>query len=213
MAGLIIFDCDGTLIDSERLYNRAWSETIGAVGVKWTPVDVARRLMGRPLPDCLAILEAERGAKLPADFLTRVFAATDRLFATEGLEVIAGVPDALAALPHPKCVASSGLYDDVRRHLDETGLLPHFGAERIYVAAMVERGKPAPDLFLHAAARMGYAPADCVVVEDSVPGVSGARAAGMRVLGYVNPNNDAAALAAAGAELFDDMRALPGLIG
>lgn len=213
MAGLIIFDCDGTLIDSERLYNRAWSETIGAVGVRWTPADVARRLMGRPLPDCLAILEAERGAKLPADFIHRVFAATDRLFATEGLEVIAGVPEALAALPQPKCVASSGLYDDVRRHLDDTGLLAHFGEERLYVAAMVERGKPAPDLFLHAAARMGFAPADCVVVEDSVPGVTGARAAGMRALGYANPNNDAAALAAAGAELFDDMRDLPALIG
>jgi HAD superfamily hydrolase (TIGR01509 family) len=208
---LLIFDCDGVLIDSERLYNRSWAEVLPTLGLDWAPADCARNLMGRPLPDCEAIVSAALGRALPDDFLERVFAATDRLFASEGLHPVPGIADALAALPQRKCVASSGLLAHVRGNLARTGLLAHFG-EDLFVAAMVPRGKPAPDLFLHAAERMGATPADCVVIEDSLPGVQGARAAGMRVLGYAGGEHDAGALAAAGAELFDSMHHLPGLI-
>ncbi|TXL71305.1 HAD family phosphatase [Vineibacter terrae] len=213
MPTLLIFDCDGTLIDSERLYNLAWADVLGRHGLPWTVDECAQRLMGRPLPDCYAIIEAALGRRLPADFQSEVFAASDRWFAREGLQVIDGVQEALARLPQAKCVASSGLYTHVRDNLAQTGLLGYFGAERIFTAAMVARGKPAPDVFLHAARAMGAAPRDCIVIEDSVPGVLGGRAAGMRVLGYGGNQHDPAALRAAGAEVFDNMRALPALIG
>ncbi|MCW5747535.1 MAG: HAD family phosphatase [Alphaproteobacteria bacterium] len=214
MPALLIFDCDGTLIDSERLYNLAWVEVLGRYGLPWTTDDCARRLMGRTLPDCYAIVAQAMGRdSLPDDFEDEVFAASDRVFAREGLQVIDGVREALAALPHAKCIASSGVYEHVRDNLAQTGLLAHFGVERIFTASMVARGKPAPDVFLHAARRMGAAPQDCIVIEDSVPGVLGGRAAGMRVLGYGGNHHDPVALRAAGAEVFDDMRALPALIG
>lgn len=210
---LLIFDCDGTLIDSERLYNRAWAARLAQLGLHWTPMDVARRLMGRPIPDCLDLVGQALGRAVPDDFLPGVFAETDRIFASEGLQKTDGIDAALAALPQPKCVASSGLFEDVRDNLASTGLLAHFGVERLFVAAMVVHGKPAPDLFLLAAERMGAQPADCVVIEDSVPGIQGGRAAGMRVLAYCAQHNDGDALIAAGGEPFHHMRELPGLIG
>lgn len=212
-SALLIFDCDGTLIDTERVYNRAWATCLPRIGLDWTPQDVARELMGRPIPDCLVSIGQALGRAVPGDFLSSVFAETNRIMASEGLRKTDGIDDALAALPQPKCVASSGLLDDVRGNLASTGLLPHFGVERLFVAAMVKQGKPAPDLFLFAAERMGAAAADCVVIEDSVPGVRGARAAGMRVLAYVAQHNDGDALIAAGGEPFRHMRELPGLIG
>jgi HAD superfamily hydrolase (TIGR01509 family) len=213
MPSLVIFDCDGTLIDSERLYNLAWVEVLGRYGLPWTVDDCARRLMGRTLPDCYAIVAQALGRKLPDDFEPEVFTASDAVFAREGLQVIDGVREVLAALPHAKCVASSGVYDHVRANLERTGLLAHFGIERLFTASMVARGKPAPDVFLYAARQMGAPPAHCVVIEDSVPGVLGGRAAGMRVLGYGGNHHDPFALSEAGAEVFIDMRALPALIG
>ena len=212
MTALLIFDCDGVLIDTERVYNRAWAEVLPSFGLSWSVLECARNLTGRTVPDCEAIIAAARGTALPDDFLARVFAATDRLFATEGLLAVEGVAEALALLPHRKCVASSGMLDHVLANLEHTRLLPHFDPH-VFVGAMVPRSKPAPDLFLHAAATMEVAPADCVVIEDSLPGVQGARAAGMRVLGYARHHYDRALLADAGAELFDDMRELPALIG
>lgn len=213
MPSLLIFDCDGTLIDSERLYNLAWVDVLARYGLPWTIDDCARRLMGLPLSDCYAVIERALGRKLPASFQDEVFAATDRVTAREGMRVIDGVPEVLTALPQPKCVASSGLHEHVMANLESTGLLHHFGVERIFTVAMVPRGKPAPDIFLLAARTLGVEPRDCVVIEDSVPGVLGGRAAGMRVLGYGGNHHDPVALRDAGAEVFEDMRALPALIG
>ncbi|HJQ55286.1 MAG TPA: HAD family phosphatase [Vineibacter sp.] len=213
MPSLLIFDCDGTLIDSERLYCLAWVEVLGRYGLPWTFDDCTRRLTGLPLSDCYAVVAQELGRPLPADFQDQIFAATDRIFARDGLQVIDGVPEMLAALPQPKCIASSGLHEHVLENLERTDLLHHFGVERIFTVSMAPRGKPAPDIFLLAARMMGAAPQDCVVIEDSVPGVLGGRAAGMRVLGYGGSHHDPVALRAAGAEVFTDMRALPALIG
>jgi HAD superfamily hydrolase (TIGR01509 family) len=212
MADLLIFDCDGTLIDTERIYNLAWVDVLARYGLDWTTDDCARRLMGLPLTDCYAIIAATLGRPLPDNFQDEVFAATDHWFEREGLHVIDGVREALAALPQRKCVASSGEDAHVRANLRQTGLLEHFGAERVFTVGMVPRGKPAPDIFLYAASVMRTDPANCVVIEDSVPGVTGARAAGMRVLGFGGNHHDPAALAAAGAEVFMDMRDLPRLV-
>jgi HAD superfamily hydrolase (TIGR01509 family) len=213
MAPLLIFDCDGTLIDSERLYNLAWVEVLAGCGLGWTLDDCVRRLTGLPWPDCCLVVEQALGRPLPASFQQDVFAASDRVFARETLCVIDGIPEALAALPHRKCVASAGIYEHVRDNLAGTGLLPHFGIDSVFTVSMVARGKPAPDVFLHAAKAMGFAPRDCVVIEDSIPGVTAGRAAGMRVLGYARNHHDPSALSVAGAELFDDMRKLPELVG
>ncbi len=213
MPTLLIFDCDGTLIDSERLYNLAWVDVLARHGLPWTVDDCARRLMGLPLSDCYDVVARALDRTLPADFQDQVFAATDRVFAREGLKVVDGVPEVLESLRQSKCVASSGLHEHVMENLTATGLLRHFGVERVFTVGMVPRGKPAPDIFLYAARMMGAEPRDCVVIEDSVPGVTGARAAGMRVLGYGGNHHDPVALRDAGAEVFEDMRALPALIG
>ncbi|WP_443043568.1 HAD family hydrolase [Streptomyces sp. NBC_00358] len=128
-----------------------------------------------------------------------------------GLAPVEGLPEALDALTLPMCVASSGSHDKMRHTLGRTGLYEHF-AGRIYSATEVSRGKPAPDLFLHAARQMGVDPAACVVVEDSQPGVHAARAAGMRAFGYAGGLTPAARLEGHETVVFHDMRALPALI-
>jgi len=211
MPELVIFDCDGVLVDTERVYNRAWAEVLPTLGLPWQAIDCARNLSGRTLPDCQSIVAEALGCSLPDDFLPRVLARTRHLFDTEGLQPVPGVAAVVEALERPKCVASSGTLSGVLSHLEHTDLLRHFHPH-IFVGAMVPRSKPAPDLFLYAAEKMGARPWDCVVIEDSLAGVQGARAAGMRVLGYAADHFDSALLRQAGAELFHDMRELPALI-
>ncbi len=123
-----------------------------------------------------------------------------------------GIVEALDRIRIPTCVASSGSHEKMRYTLGKTGLYERF-AGRIFSAAEVPRGKPAPDLFVHAAARMGVAPADCAVVEDSAVGVQAARAAGMPVFGYAGGVTPAIRLEGPGTIVFRDMRELPGLLG
>src|SRR5512139_264859 len=174
-----------------------------------------RRLMGRSLKSCLEICEAELGRELPDDFLEKMQAVTYQSFRDAPLQPVAGVRDAIVALQEAgldTCVASSGAPEKMRFTLGLTGLWDLFDG-RIFSASQVPRGKPFPDLFLHAAINMNVQPFDCVVVEDSVPGVQAARSAGMRALAYAGePYANRAALAAAGGEVFDDMKKLPALI-
>lgn len=128
-----------------------------------------------------------------------------------GLEAVDGLPEALAAIDLPVCVASSGSHEKMRHTLGRTGLYERF-AGRIHSATEVARGKPAPDLFLYAAERMGVDPAACAVVEDSRPGVEAARAAGMRAFGYAGGLTTAELLEGPDTVVFDDMRKLPGLL-
>ncbi len=207
---LVIFDCDGVLVDSEPISNRVLAAELSRIGLATTAESSMRDYMGRSWSACVEIFESRLGRPLPADFTTGFF---DRLEAALRAEVqpVAGIHAALARISTPTCVASSGRRDKMAVTLGVTGLLPHFEG-RIFSAADVARAKPWPDLFLHAAATLRKAPAACVVVEDSPRGVEAGVAAGMRVLGYAG-RNDARELEAAGAEVFTDMAELPDRLG
>ena len=213
---LVIFDCDGVLVDSEVISCRAHSQMLTRHGYPITADQVLDRFLGVSDREARLAIEAELGRKLPDDFEVQVKQATLGSYADD-LRAISNVDEAIAAIGLPKCVASSGTPEKIRHGLTCAGLYDLL-APHIFSASQVKRGKPAPDLFLFAAGQMQIAPARCLVIEDSVPGITGARAAGMTVLGFFGGSHcrpgHADALRAAGAVLtFDDMRQLPGLIG
>jgi HAD superfamily hydrolase (TIGR01509 family) len=181
-AGLIIFDCDGVLVDSEVLSARIEAEALGAAGIRVSAEEMLERFTGITSREAYAILEAEQRIRLPAGFGERALERLHAAFERE-LEAVGGIAEALAAIDLPVCVASSSEPVRIERSLRIVGLHARF-APHLFSAAMVARGKPAPDLLLYAAERMGVAPADCVVIEDSVPGVRAGIAAGMRVIGF-----------------------------
>lgn len=211
--GLVIFDCDGVLVDTETLANRRLSAWLSEAGYAIGYEECRRTFCGRSMKSVQD--EVEASGVLLGDFVERWYRELPGLF-EEGLEAVPHVETAVLALKDagiPWCVASSANVEKMHLTLGRTGLLRHF-EDVLFSASMVERGKPFPDLFLHAARTMGFAPEDCVVVEDAVPGVEAARAAGMRVFGYYgDPLTNRDGLAGAGAILFDDMRRLPGLLG
>ncbi len=205
----VIFDCDGVLVDSEPLSNRVLAECLTAAGLPHTIEDCYRDYMGRSLEHCLAAAAVRHGREVPAGFRDTYYDALADVVALE-LKPVPGIAAVLEDLTLPWCVASSGPHEKMRLTLGHTGLLAHCGG-RLFSAADVGRGKPEPDLFLHAARSMAFDPARCAVVEDSPAGAVAGRRARMRVLGYA-ARTDPAALAGEGAEVFDDMRALPGLL-
>ena len=209
---LVIFDCDGVLVDSEPLANTCFSRALQREGLDWTVEETMRRLMGRSMKSCVEIVERELGRALPGEFVDRLQADTMQAFRDAPLKTIPGVVEAIDAIEAAgiaTCVASSGGLDKMRVTLGIAGLWGRFEG-RIFSSSQVPRGKPFPDLFLHAAIEMNEQPFDCTVVEDSLPGVQAARAAGMRALAYVGAaHSDAAALQAAGGRTFDSMPSLP----
>ncbi|UVF18605.1 HAD family hydrolase [Microvirga terrae] len=178
---LLIFDCDGVLVDSEPLSCRIDAEILTECGVPYTAEDVARDFTGVSIKDQIARIESERGTRLPADFTERLNRTLFQRFETE-LKPIPGVREAILALPFRRCVASSSIPERIALSLRVTGLADLF--DTIFSSTQVARGKPAPDLFLHAARQMNARPEDCLVVEDSMAGVQAAIAAGMRVIGF-----------------------------
>jgi len=213
---LIIFDCDGVLVDSEVISCRAHATTLMRHGYPITEEQVLQRFLGVSDREARLIIEREMGRSLPNDFESQVKAATLQFYAGD-LNAIAGVADAIAAISLPKCVASSGTPEKIQHGLDCANLTDLL-APHIFSATQVKRGKPAPDLFLFAAEQMRARPGRCLVIEDSVPGVTGARAAGMPVLGFHGGSHcqpgHAKLLRDAGAiATFDDMRQLPELVG
>jgi HAD superfamily hydrolase (TIGR01509 family) len=213
---LIIFDCDGVLVDSEVISCRAHAETLTRHGYPITADQVLDRFLGVSDREARQMVEAELGRSLPDDFETVVKQATLQCYA-EDLRAVPHVGAAIAAIGLPKCVASSGTPEKIRDGLDCAGLYDLL-APNIFSALQIRRGKPAPDLFLFAATQMQASPARCLVIEDSIPGVTGALAAGMTVLGFhggshCRPSHAEALHVAGAAVTFDDMRQLPGLIG
>src|SRR5262245_33829100 len=179
---LIIFDCDGVLVDSEIISFEAEAEVFGEIGITLTAEDLLGRFLGMSSASMFAIIEREHGIKLPPDFAARAIQRTLEAF-DRRLQPIAGIAELLAGLRGRKCVASSSEPQRIRHSLSLTGLL-HYFDPHIFSATQVKHGKPAPDLFLFAAERMGVPPARCLAIEDSVAGVTAARAAGMTVLGF-----------------------------
>jgi phosphoglycolate phosphatase len=207
---LVIFDCDGVLVDSEPIANRVFAELLTQQGLPLTTQETMRRYMGRSLPSCREAIEAELGKPLPPEFFSALRERTLSAFRHE-LRAVQGVPELLDWISTPFCVASSSAHERLRLALEITDLLARFEG-RIFSAHDVPHGKPAPDLFLHAARQMGARPERCVVIEDSAPGVEAGVSAGMLVYGYAW-HGDARALREAGARVFHRMSQLPGLLG
>ncbi len=211
-AGLVIFDCDGVLVDSEGISMRELTHAIAGIGGMLSEAQVHGAFAGMSLAAIEQGVVAHLGRPTPAGwmegFLTTRVAAFER-----ELRPVAGAAEtveAVRALGCETCVASQGRPEKMAQTLRVTGLQELFPAQRIFSATMVEHGKPAPDLFLHAAAACGFAPEACVVVEDSVTGVRAARAAEMRTIAYTAHDDALAArLAPLGAERLDDLRDLP----
>lgn len=178
---LLIFDCDGVLVDSEPLACQVDADVLNALGLPYTADDIARQFVGKSMRDMIARIEADHGCALPPDFAEQVNKALFARFETD-LKPIPGVREAILSLPYPRCVASSSVPERIALSLRVTDLADLF--DHIFSATQVARGKPAPDLFLFAAEQMGAKPEDCAVIEDSPAGVQAAIAAGMRVIGF-----------------------------
>lgn len=208
--GLVIFDCDGVLVDSERISVDIDRRVLGELGWTLTNEEIVHRFVGRSDAHFRAEVEQHLGRPLEDDW-DATYEHWYREAFDRDLVAVPGVVEAIDALKVPSCVASSGSHAKIRRSLTLTGLLTRFDG-RIFSAEDVREGKPAPDLFLHAAAQLDVQPERCIVVEDSRFGVQAARTAGMRVLGYAGGLTPAEWLEAEGATVFTDMGALPGLL-
>lgn len=211
-AGLVIFDCDGVLVDSDRISLRIQAERLTALGLPMTYEECVREFLGIGMPETLRQIEERLGRPLPAGWAEELDVAVREAFRRE-LRPVPGVVEALDQISVTTCVASSGSHEKMMLTLGLTGLYERF-AGRIFSAEEVERGKPDPDLFFYAAERMGIVPERCIVVEDSPFGIQGAVAAGMAPLGYAAEAEPRAmdALADAGAIVFTSMAELPGLV-
>lgn len=210
---LVIFDCDGVLVDSEPIAARLTAESVSELGWQMSPELAKAEFLGDTFTNIIRRVEERIGRKVPptwpATSQAKLLAALER-----ELTPVAGVKSAIQALQAAGvtvAVGSQGTHEKMQLTLGVTGLLPFF-AGRIFSATEVSRPKPAPDLFLLAAKTLGFAPSETVVVEDSTRGVKAALAAGMRILGYTaSVGRDA--IVAAGAEPVDDLATVPTLLG
>jgi HAD superfamily hydrolase (TIGR01509 family) len=212
---LVIFDCDGVLVDSEILANAVLVEHLKPYLPGLDVAGFARRFAGTQDADILATVEREAGITLRDGFLEEIDEAIDQRLADE-LQPVPGTAEALAAIGLPKAVASNSPLLRVTLSLERTGLT-HFFGKAVFVAAMVERPKPHPDLYRHAVAAMGARPERCLVIEDSVTGVAAAAAAGLSVFGFlgaghIGPGHGERLSAAGAGVLVPDMGALPAAV-
>lgn len=208
---LVIFDCDGVLVDSETLSVDIDRRVLAELGWHLTREEIVQRFVGRSDAHFRSEIEAHLGRLLPDDWETPYQHWYQEAFERE-LAPVPGINEALRGIEVGVCVASSGSHAKIRRSLHLTGMLSRFEG-RIFSAEDVTNGKPAPDLFLHAASQTGIAQDRCVVIEDSRFGVQAARAAGMRVFGYAGGLTPASWLVGENTTVFTDMSDLPDLLG
>jgi HAD superfamily hydrolase (TIGR01509 family) len=207
---LVIFDCDGVLVDSELITNRIFVRMLNDLGVAVSLDDMFEKFVGRSMAQCLEIISGMLGHAAPVDFVDEYRTRTTAALQSE-LQTVPGIEMALAAIDIPYCVASNGSHEKMRTSLGVTGLLAKFQG-KMFSVADVARSKPFPDVFLYAAEKSGVSAASCAVVEDTPTGVAAGVAAGMTVFGYCacTPRHR---LKQAGAQvLFDSMAALPELL-
>jgi HAD superfamily hydrolase (TIGR01509 family) len=212
---VVIFDCNGVLVDSEPLATAIVSQEFMRAGFPLTPDVIARYFTGRRPADMFAEVEIAAGRKLPTNFAATVASVILRRFRSE-LRATPHADYALSWLRGPKCVASSSSHERIRVSLESTGLIRFFESN-LFSASDVRKGKPAPDLFLHTAARLHVQPSACIVVEDSPVGVAAGVAAGMTVIGFVGGSHADSKLGnhlqSAGARaVISDLRALKSTI-
>lgn len=215
---LVIFDCDGVLVDSEMIASRVLAKELTTRGMAISPADCRRSFTGMSIASVIAAVEKELGQTLEPDFEELLLKHDRAAFETE-LQAVAGIKTALENIPVPVCVASSGSPEKITNSLRVTALADKFG-QNLFSASMVVNGKPAPDLFELAAERMHVAPDETVVIEDAQAGVIAAGLAHMRVFGFCGASHAIGdsgyqhKLVEAGADLiFDDMTRLPELLG
>lgn len=207
---LVIFDCDGVLVDSERLSNEVFAAMLNEAGCPATLEIMYERFVGYSMPQCLETIRNLWGKTLPADFTDRYRVRRDAVF-KEKLQAVAGVEDLLDALTIPYCLASSGTHEKMDLTLGITGLRSRFEGRRFSVSE-VKNSKPAPDVFLYAAKKMGASPERCAVIEDSPTGVRAGIAAGMTVFGYAAMTPRTRLEEAGATVLFDSMPQLQKLL-
>ena len=187
MPELIIFDCDGVLVDSEPIANNTLIEVLNEIGIFITFEESLTLFLGKSWNDCLKIIEGMLGSKIEVDltniYMTRMFAEFEK-----SLNPIDGIKDVLDAINQKICVASSGPHEKIRKTLGLTGLLERF-EDHIFSASDVENGKPSPDIFLLASNTLNVPPEKCLVIEDSLNGIKAAIAAGMKAIHYIPENS------------------------
>lgn len=211
---LVIFDCDGVLVESETISNRVLAEMLTVEGLPTTLAQARRQYQGMLLADIRARAEQQLGRMLPQDWLARYETERDVAFRRK-LEPVAGAAEAVRSIKVAGigvCVASQGKLSKTSLSLRLTGLDGFFPKTARFSAYTVANGKPAPDLFLHAAGSMGVEPAGCVVVEDTPSGVTAAVAANMRVLGYAADSDERALRDAGATEILRSLDQLPLLL-
>ena len=213
---LVIFDRDGVLVDSEPISFAVLRDTLSGAGIEVSESQAYRQFLGKSMASITRMIADEFSVHLSDDIIEAMRIELFTRFEAE-LQPVANVASALQTLTLPHCVASSSQPERIRLSLTKTGLIDFF-EPNIFSATMVERGKPHPDLFLHAAGTMGFAPADCIVVEDSPAGIQAAHSAGMRVFAFTGgshaPLSNLAEIVSQlkPTVIFDDMRNLPQLI-
>jgi HAD superfamily hydrolase (TIGR01509 family) len=213
---LVIFDCDGVLVDSEPISFAVLREMLADAGLTFSESWAYENFLGKSMASITAMIAAEHSLMLDDDALGGMRKRLYARFEAE-LEPVHGVGDMLSGLPLAHCVASSSQLERIRLCLRKTGLIDYF-EPNIFSASMVANGKPAPDLFLHAARNMGFPPRNCIVIEDSPAGIRAAKAAGMTVFAFTGASHAVASNllpiveSLKPAAIFDDMAQLPGLI-
>ena len=213
---LIVFDFDGVLVDSETMGCQIWSDVFAKHGMNVPARDIMEKYTGKTGTLICSLVEKEYGYRIPEGFLDEVNESTETIMARD-LKTVAGVSETMPEIKIPVCIASGSRPKRLNLCLDVTGLRQWFPPQNVFSAHFVKNGKPAPDLFLYAAEKMGVPARDCLVIEDSSSGVIGAKAAGMRVFGFIGASHctpeRGRQLESDGAELiFDDFTKLPELL-
>ena len=207
---LVVFDCDGVLVDSELITNRIFASMLNELGIPVTLEDMFEQFVGRTMATCLEKVAGLLGRPVPGDFVERYQVRINAALKAE-LRPVPGIEAVLDEIKVPYCVASSGSHEKMQTTLGITGLLPRFQG-RIFSATEVARGKPFPDVFLYAAAKSGVAASECAVIEDTPTGVTAGVAAGMTVYGYCALTPRQRLIEVGAHHTFDNMRDLPHLL-